>query len=136
MKPELKAVSPDSSEAHKPIKELRANLVLAIQAEKDAKQARIEIEKDILDHPESTELKEGANHISGLNIQCGLTRKWDQNKLSVIVTKVKPEYWPFSIEFKEVRSDSKMLEKNFPDLWELISDALTLTPKKAAIKPE
>tara|TARA_R110000803_G_scaffold28011_10_gene65137 strand:+ start:6009 stop:6404 length:396 start_codon:yes stop_codon:yes gene_type:complete len=98
--------------------------------EKEANVKRLAVEKEfaeILDIPEDGILK-----VAGMKIHTGYTRKWDQEKLLKLQAEIRAEFFPFESTLKENRAVAKHVEKEFPDLWALIADALTLTPSKAS----
>ena len=118
--------------------DLRSHLLFALDEEKKANKFRLEIEKQIANHPDVLAFvkEEGTTTIPGLfKVTTGFTRKWDQDILLNLAIKVDPKYFPFKIKYDEKRAESKMIEEKFPDLWQILQQALTLTPSKATIKP-
>lgn len=122
----------------RPLTTLYFELLAASQAEQEANRLRITIEEEIATHPEViANLKpSGTSKIGELfEVTIKETRKWDQGKLADLAKGIKPEYWPFKPEFKEVRAESKTIENKIPDLWKEIREALTIVPAKTAVKP-
>jgi hypothetical protein len=122
----------------RPLITLYFELIAATQEEQEANKRRIVIEEEIAAHPEViASLKpSGTSKIGELfEVTTKETRKWDQAKLADLAKGIKPEYWPFKPEFKEVRAESKTIENKFPDLWKEIREALTIVPAKTAVKP-
>jgi hypothetical protein len=122
----------------KPLTTLYFELIAATKAEQEANKLRTRLESDVAAHPEViANLKpSGTSKIGELfEITTKETRKWDQGKLADLAKGIKPEYWPFKPEFKEVRAESKTIENKFPDLWKEIREALTIVPAKTAVKP-
>ncbi len=117
------------------VAELVEQLSQAKEDEKAAKELRLDAEAAILKHPDViTALKpEGTITVENVKVATGFTRKWDQKMVTELARRTKPEYFPFRVEYKEARKDSKFVEERFPELWTEISKALTLTPKKPTI---
>ena len=76
---------------------------------------------------------EGTVNFDSLKVATGFTRKWNHEALGVVAAKIRGEFWPFRVEYKEDRKASRMVEERFPGLWDDIRPALTLTPKKPYI---
>jgi hypothetical protein len=117
------------------IGELKALLRDAKVNEENAKNYRITVESHIINHPDVTDkLKaEGAVTVEGVTITCGYTRKWDQDKLAALNAFIKDDFFPFRREYVEDRKQTRECEKEFPELWEKIRDALTLGEKKPSV---
>jgi hypothetical protein len=113
--------------------ELRA----ARQTEEAAKAHRIRLEESILRHPEVAGLvkDDGTATVGDVRITSRLARKWDQVQLAGLAREIGDAYWPFRAEWKEDRQASKVLEERFPDLWDRLRAALTLTPAKPSVTP-
>ncbi|OSM04168.1 hypothetical protein [Magnetofaba australis] len=116
------------------IDELTQAWELAKHAENQAKQVRLEVERQLL---EKTDLKaalipEGTSTFGRLKVVTGYTRDWDQQRLAEIQRGIEPNFWPFKAKLEEIRAGSRFLEEERPDLWAQISPALTLKPKKPA----
>lgn len=101
-----------------------------------AKAAVAAAERNILDHPDVVALKrdEGTVHVGPVTVSFGLTRKWDQEKLAELATKVNPAFFPFRTDFKEDLRATRAFQKAFPDLVETLEAALTQTPRKPSVK--
>lgn len=120
------------------LEQLRQQLREAKAAEAEATLQRIGIEEAILHHPrvESELSDEGTVTIDGvIKVATGYTRKWDQQQLSKFYQQVEPAYWPFKTEFKEDRKAARVVEERFPELWDRLRQALTLTPRKPTVTP-
>lgn len=115
------------------LEQLKTALNEAKRNEALAREVRIQIEGAILSHPDVVLKEEGTVSVDGLSISTGYTRTWDQAKLSELIQKIHPNFWPFKTEFKEVRALSKQIEQTTPDLWNELSHALTLKPKKPTV---
>ena len=114
------------------IDDLRQQWKEAKTLEEEAKQRRLNIETEILLHKEvKGEIKdEGTSTFGKIKIITGYTRNWNQGKLQAICETVDESLWPFQTQYKEVRAGTKYIETNEPEMWEILSPALTLTPKK------
>jgi hypothetical protein len=99
------------------------------QREITAKDDRLNVEKEFngitADYPE-----EGNTKIAGMKIETGFSRKWDQEKLRALQHRIRDEFFPFKLEWKEDRAAARKIETDYPDLWLIIKAALTLTPSK------
>lgn len=115
--------------------DLQKQLAWAKAQESAARDARIAAEEAILAHPDVVAVlkDEGSVTVEGVRVTTGYTRAWDQGVLQETAKQVSPEYWPFKAEWKEDRRRTRDIEANTPDLWALISPALTVKPKKAAV---
>ncbi len=117
--------------------ELIKNLAAAKAIELAANAARLEIEQQIIGHPDVwTAVKlEGTTSFKalGLSITTGFSRSWEQASLLELQRSIKEEFFPFKTELKEDRNASKVLEERFPELWQQLSSALTLKPKKPTL---
>jgi tRNA-dihydrouridine synthase len=115
--------------------ELKNILIVAKSNEEASKKARIAIEQKIINHPDVVEkLKaEGAVTVEGVTITCGYTRKWDQDKLAALNQSIRDDFFPFRREYVEDRKATRECEREFPELWEKIRDALTLGEKKPSV---
>jgi hypothetical protein len=98
-------------------------------AEKAATSDRLDVETRIIKMI-AMPLEGSTVIVDTLKINAGFTRKWDQAHLNELSLKVLPEFFPFKLEWKEVRALSKAIEENNVDLWEVLSPALTITPSK------
>jgi len=98
-----------------------------------AKLALADAESVVLDLVGGELKEEGTTRIGDLKLATGFTRRWDQDKLTNMIHDIRAEYWPFRTEFKEDRKASKVLAERFPELWQTLSPALTLTPRKPSI---
>jgi hypothetical protein len=115
--------------------ELKTQLSAAKAAETACKDFRIEVESQIINHPDIVDkLKaEGAVTVEGVTITCGYTRKWDQDKLAALNAYIKDDFFPFRREYVEDRKATRECETQYPELWEKIRDALTLGEKKPSV---
>ncbi len=109
----------------------------AKDAEREANEHRLALEKLILTHPEMEgKIKpEGTSTFKeiGLSVTTGFTRTRDQKTLKDLALEIKPEFFPFAPQYKEDRKISKAMEQQFPELWQKLSTALTLKPKKPTV---
>ena len=119
----------DRINAMKILRDLSQEWHRAKADEKAAQARRIAAEKSITD---ITELPEEGTAIilDSLRVKTGYTRKWDQTQLLVIEEEILPAFFPFRTELKEDRMHSRKIEMQHPDLWGIISEALTLVPAK------
>lgn len=117
------------------IQDLAAALVEAKAAEDAAKARRVEIEKDILLHPDiaSAGRDEGTVTVGPIKVTFRLSRKWDQDELFALHQTIDPAFWPFKAEWKEDRQAMRVLEERFPDLARELGIALTVAPAKPSI---
>lgn len=116
------------------LKKLCEQWVQYKQDEKDANERRLAIENEIL-LMIGNDLKLGSNRVEGLiKITAELDRKWDNEKLIVLRNSIAEDYFPFKEKFSEKKKMSDEIEKNVPDLWAIISKALTISPKKPAFE--
>ena len=114
--------------------DLATELEQAKQNESGARARRLEIEESILSHPAMAPLPdEGTTHCGPFKIVTRHTRKWGQEELAALHQEIDDAYWPFRTEWKEDRKAVSVLSGRFPDLWERIHHALTLTPSKPTI---
>lgn len=91
-------------------------------AEDEAKQKRLDIEEQILN------AVNGETKFFNLRIGYKDNRIWDH---AVLYPMRYDEHFPFKTEFKEIRADSKALEKMAPNYWaEKYAKALTIKPAK------
>jgi hypothetical protein len=117
------------------LEELKIKLGAAKAAEAACKDFRVEVESQIINHPDvADKLKaEGAVTVEGVTITCGYTRKWDQDKLAALNAYIKDDFFPFRREYVEDRKATRECETQYPELWEKIRDALTLGEKKPSV---
>jgi hypothetical protein len=115
--------------------ELKTLLRDAKENEEYAKNYRLKVESQIINHPDVVDrLKaEGAVTVEGVTITCGYTRTWDQDKLAALNAHIKDDFFPFRKEYVEDRKQARACEREFPFLWEKIRDALTLGEKKPSV---
>ena len=115
------------------VSQLLTSLYQAKKAEAIAKAERVSLEAKIVNLYKDRLKPEGTTNVDGIKFVTKFNRKWDDNKLTEISQKIKPEFWPFSVSYNESRSESKSLQSMAPELWDSISAALTLTPAKTSI---
>lgn len=118
------------------IEVLAQRLAEAKAAESAAIEARLAVEAEILAHPSTGRVlvDEGTATVADrIKVTTGYTRKWEQSTLANLAHSIDPAYWPFKVEFKEDRKAARVIEERFPDLWERLRHALTLTPRKPSI---
>ena len=119
---------------HPTLDSLKDELAIARNAVTMAGKVVKDIENQILSHPDCSIIKEeGTTNIGQLKFASGYTRKWNQVGLAEMAEQVKPEFFPFSIEYKENKKKSDVMAEAFPEMWEKLSEHLTLTPKKISI---
>lgn len=112
---------------------LAGELRAAKAAEEAARQARIKVEEAILAHVKGDLKPEGTHTFDTVKIVTKLSRSWDQERLAQISKEVEPAWFPFKTEYKEDRKAARVVEERFPDLWGIVSDALTLKPAKPTV---
>ena len=66
---------------------------------------------------------------SGMKITTGFTEKWDQSVLANMEW-VAPVPFPFIAEYKPDAKQVAYIRENVPAAYKILSNALTLTPKK------
>jgi len=115
-------------------RELATKLKLAQQRETAAKQERLAVEEEILTAYADEIKPEGTNNLGPFKIVTGYTRKWDNDKLNELATRIKPEFFPFAVQYKENTKLTKSIETANPELYNELATALTLKPKKPSIK--
>lgn len=102
--------------------------------EQDASERRLAVENEIISIM-GNDLKLGSNRVEGMiKITAGLNRRWDNSKLLVLRNSIAEDYFPFKETFSENKKMSDEIEQNVPDLWAIISKALTISPKKPAFE--
>lgn len=77
--------------------------------------------------------EKGTTHFEGVKIVTKFYDKWDSSKLDEIEKEWSQKSnlpWPFKKEWKAEGKSITYLRENAPDNYNLISDALTLTPAK------
>lgn len=97
---------------------------IAKEAEDEAKAKRLEIENQII------EAANGETKFFNIRIAYKDNRSWDNSELAALEPQIKPEFFPFRRQYKEMRSESKVIEKQNPKLWATLSGALTIKPAK------
>ena len=98
------------------------------------KKARLEVEAAILDSVSDLPEEGAYGHKEMLTITTGYSRKFDQDELLKIYNSG-TEPFPFKIEFKEDRANSKALEDMAASFWKNTYDPLlTEKPKKPSFK--
>lgn len=99
-----------------------------------ARDCRLAAEKEIIDAL-GDDLKIGSNKVADmLKVTAGLKREWDNEKLLELRNNIAPDYFPFREELKEVRKLSRAIEEDVPELWGIISKALTIKPEKPSFE--
>lgn len=117
------------------LKKLAEQWIQYKRDEQDANERRLAVESEILELLEPIGLRPGANKVEGLiKITTGTTRKWDNEKLLVLRNSIAEDYFPFKETFSENKKMSDDIEKSVPDLWAIISKALTISPRKPAFE--
>lgn len=114
---------------------LADRLAAARAAEAEATQARLAIEAEIMAHPAARDVPiEGTTRLGErIKVTTGVTRKWKQETLANLAHSIEPAYFPFKAEYKEDRKAARVIEERFPDLWERLRHALTVTPRKPTV---
>lgn len=115
-----------------PLAQLEDYWLTCKQAENEARQDRLNVEAQILEHPDALLKEVGSTTLGQIKVTTGYTRSFDQEKLAEAINEVPAELWPFKSEYKEIKAGTDYLERNEPELWEQIRPALTIKPKKAA----
>ena len=105
--------------------------------EEAANALRLEIERELLDHPEvrGALKEEGTVTVGPVKVTTGFTRAWDQAQLGALHAEIADASWPFAAEWREDRKAARVVEERFPELWARIRAALTLKPKKPTVSP-
>lgn len=114
-------------------KKLVAAWAEAKDREKKANATRLDIESKLYKLYEREIPEKGTVKIENLKIACGFTDKWNQDELQEIRAK-----WPdgCSVPFpfkEELKPDGKAISyirDNVPDIYEVLSQALTQDPRK------
>lgn len=104
----------------------------AVEAAKEQElQAQIAIYNTVKDElPESGSYKNGS-----LKITTGFYQKWNQESLAQArMAFPENEEFPFSLEYKPDNKALAYFKKHKPELFSVISSALTLTPKKPSFE--
>lgn len=114
------------------LEELTVAWSSAKASEEAAKNARYEIECEIYNLVQNQLKESGVNNFpGGLKITTGISRKWDQEKLSMLAQGwPKDQRFPFAIQWKEDSKRVSILKEDSPDLYEQLEDALTTDVKK------
>ena len=116
------------------IEQLKNQLIAAKDTENAAKKERRRIENEIISIVKYELYDNKTNNLYGLKIVTGYNRKWNQYMLRDLVENgIPPKLFPFKTAYKEDKKMSDYLANNEPEMWDHISKALTLTPKKASI---
>jgi hypothetical protein len=105
--------------------------------EEAANALRVEIERELLEHPEvrAALKEEGTVTVGPIKVTTGFTRAWDQERLAALHREIADAYWPFAAEWREDRKAARVVEERFPELWAQIRPALTLKPRKPTVSP-
>ena len=97
----------------------------AKDAENNAKDQLLKIEEQIIT------ACGGEKKFFDLTISYPEKRTWDSIGLAALREKIKPEAFPFRIEYKESLTESKALAKIDPEFWSNhFAPLLTITPAK------
>lgn len=127
--------------AKKTVYEIDAQLAVKLKEAKAnaeaAKQAVIAVESEIWVATEKVLGQKipdkGTTHATGVSIETGFNDKWDQAKLAALEAEWAKKSnlpFPFKKELKAIAKDIEYFRENVPDLYKLITDALTRTPAK------
>lgn len=117
------------------LEQLTERWKMAKKASDDARALQLVIEEAVLALPEvRASLKDiGTNNFGPLRITTKVTQKWDQEALSSILESI--DALPlnvFEVEYKPVGAKMKILKEEFPEIYQQLAQALTITPAKAA----
>jgi hypothetical protein len=75
--------------------------------------------------------EEGSFKVEDLTIKTGFYQKWNQEALTKVeYSYPRKEKFPFSLEFKPDNRAISYIKDHRPDLYVMIEQALSLTPKK------
>lgn len=121
-----------AEQGHLPLAKLEEYWLTCKQAENEAKADILAVEEQILNHPDADLKEEGATKLSAIRVTTGYSRSYDQEQLADIAKDFPIDLWPFRTEEKEIKAGADYLQKNEPELWEMIRPALTIKPKKAS----
>jgi hypothetical protein len=98
---------------------------IAKDAETKAAEQRKAVEEEII------QATNGEKKFFSLGISYGETRSYDQEGLEKVKSIVKPEFFPFKTDYKEVKKDMDAIQKMHPDLFDQhYAPLLTIKPKK------
>lgn len=123
-----------------------ASLEAVIAEYKDAKLKHTQATNDlnilfkrIIQHPDTVaatkDQKPGTHTVNEfLKVVTKDNRKWDQEKLNNLKSKVSAEFWPFKQEFKEDANAMKVFRERFPKLVAELETALTTSAAKETLK--
>lgn len=81
--------------------------------------------------------EKGTVHCEGVKISVGFYRKWSQEKLKEIETtwvRKSNLPFPFKREFKEDAKAVSYIEENAKEAYDVLAEALTLTPRKPSFE--
>jgi len=101
------------------------------EAEAQANASRLQIEKEIIELSKADLPSEGTARVGNLKVSTGFTRTWSTPRLTEIY-RLKPQVFPFKIDWKEDRRQSSKIEATDPSLMAIFADALTIKEKKPA----
>ncbi|MGB0496641.1 MAG: hypothetical protein ACPGJI_09810, partial [Kangiellaceae bacterium] len=105
------------------IKNLEIGWVIAKEKEDEAKTERLRIEKEIVN------ICKGEKSFGNIKITYGESRKWDDEAIKNVENNIDQEFFPFKRTYKEVRAETKVLEKMHKDFWkEHFAPHLTIKP--------
>lgn len=127
------------TEAAPSLTDLAAELADAKSRADEASKVVREVQQRILAHPTviAAVAAKGLGSVTLdklVTITTSETRVWDQEALASMRSRVVDGWWPFKTEFKEVRVKSKMIEEDVPDLWAILSPALTIKPASTRVE--
>jgi hypothetical protein len=83
--------------------------------------------------------EKGTVHLTGVKISAGFSEKWDQEKLKEIETtwpRKSNLAFPFKKEFKADGRAIAYLRENAKGAYDVLAEALTLTPRKPSFELE
>lgn len=126
------------------IDELANQWLLAKKSENEASKQRVTVEKQLIDALEFTQL-EGSNRLKTdqfkVTLTAKLNKKLDVEKWLTIRDSIPDALRPVIketpiIEYKIDDKGMAYIKENNPDVFTLLSEVITLTPAKTAVKVE
>ena len=104
--------------------------------EDEGRNLRLAVEQAMLQEAGDLPVKGTTQIAEGVKVTTGFAVKYDQQELENIHKSGKVPNWPFKIEHKPVAAELKYLESNEPEMFRLIDDTSTVTPRKPSFKVE
>ena len=118
------------------LEELKIEWLESKALEGKCKNARLDIENQILALAKDLPEKGTKEICNGMKLTTGFSKSYDQEQLMELYASNKMKNFPFEKTFKPVNADLKYIEKNDKEAFMLIEKCATMTPKKVAFKAE